>query len=155
MIEITDEQFEEAFNKANQTVKALMSSSKISDCAAKLLGVDVATINPNSTVLPIGYYLLGLITTDQTIAELDGLGVKNSMVFLGEIKKMLSETPLENNAKVTLNSGSPASNQSPSNPYLTQDVDGTSVYQTSQDAVLNPLPQNPNPPTDTPKWGQV
>lgn len=155
MIEITDEKFDEAFNKADQTVKALMYSSRISDSAAKLLGGDIATINPNRIVLPIGYYLLGLITTDQTIAELDGLGVKNSMVFLGEIKKILSEAPLENSASVTLNSDGTTPDKVPNNPYATQDADGTSVYQTSQDAVLNPVPQNPNPPTDTPKWGQM
>lgn len=92
MKQITDEQFEKALNAVSESIKKLMYNSKIYDSAKELLQNQTDTININKTVLPIGYNLLGLLSDNEAGNILEELGVKNSSIFLVEIKeKVLKE----------------------------------------------------------------
>lgn len=43
----------------------------------------------------------------------------------------------------------------PVTPAISNQENSTNMYSSSQDAVLNQIPQNPNPPSETPRWGQL
>jgi hypothetical protein len=140
--------FQQAYIASGESIKAIIDSSVISDCVESSIP-GLPEEQKKYLRMIVAHYLLGTIndqTTPQVIAEY------NLPITLGHVMQIQSCCIA---AKIPAQKPEEPAEIETSYP-VSQSSDGTNIYSSTQDAVLNPVPQNPNPPTiDSPKWGQL
>lgn len=170
MNKINQEEFNKALSAADTSVKDLMGSTEIYDSIKKILTDSKISIPPEELVLPVGYHLLKIRNTDETLEELQELGVLNSLHFLTNLKELLIK-PATFSMKVAPNEGNLSSEIEQveheieslhSIRTMGEDMDNAKleerVHSSNQDALLHKettaTPQVTQP-DDTPRWGNV
>ncbi len=114
MKDIDWETFKKASSRAEKWKQDLMSTSKIYDYVAPELLRLGAPTNPSDTLLPIIYHLIGLLNTEEILAELSALKVPDVYNFLNSVIKNVS--PIEvNNQKISI----------PPTPNLSAEISAT------------------------------
>ncbi|HMO77618.1 MAG TPA: hypothetical protein PKA42_00485 [Candidatus Paceibacterota bacterium] len=154
MKNITAKEFTDALAKATPYLKELMGSDKIFNTVKAVLDNKQLKINPTDTLLPLGYYLLSLITLEEVLQEFTNLGITDQYNFLQEVKKNLMED--ENNIATEFedtekslesleNIRTMASDQQSNTPQ------NDSTYPSLQADILTN--KNAVPPAKPPRWG--
>lgn len=155
MKEISDEEFNMAFEEADDRTKELMYSSEIFDSAQKLLSSLGSEVNPNQTLQPIGYHLLDLLTEDEAISALQEVGITNTEQFLIDVKKSLTAEP--DQKKENLDSeieliekdmGSLHTVRTMAEDVAAVSQSGEVVHQSNQENIFTKEPED-----NTPRWG--
>ena len=140
--------FQQAYAAASESIKAIIDSSVVYDCTEGSLS-GLPEEQKKYIRMVVVHYILGTIndqTTPQVIAE---YGLPITLEHIMQIQSCCMA------AKITPPTPDNSLETSVAYP-ITQSPEGTNIYSSTQDAVLNPVPQNPNPPVpDVPKWGQV
>ena len=140
--------FQQAYVASSESIRAIIDSSVVSDCVESSIS-GLHEEQKKSLRMIVAHYILGTIndqTTPQVIAE---YGLPITLEHIMQIQSCCMA------AKITPPTPDNSLETSVAYP-ITQSPEGTNIYSSTQDAVLNPVPQNPNPPVpDVPKWGQV
>ncbi len=162
MKQVTDEQFFTAFEKADDTTKALMYSSHIYDCAKSILEAMGSSVNPSLTLTPVGHHLLGLSSSDEAVNDLQEIGITNGLEFLLEVRKKISSASDLKPVQDTLVSASEIAETEKvfenlqSIRTMASDMKEaqaqTPIYQSSQSDIIRPASSVPPITTNGPRW---
>lgn len=153
MKKITLEEFNKALSGADGLTKELIGSTSIYDLVEKLFKENGTSVAVEDTILPIGYYLLELITADELFEELKSLGVPNINNFISNIAIELKTK--ENNLSISSENigDSDAIKQSKvPNPAPNIRTMQGDIQATSQEDILKGK-QEAKIDDNTPRWG--
>ena len=94
MNKVTEQEFMAAVAKANEPIRNLMYSDLLFIAADKFLKAHGTEVKAGETLLPVGYYLLGLRSKEGTLEELHDLKVPDVYALLKIMEDLKNNTTL-------------------------------------------------------------